>query len=95
MAVIQIVDGGSGLDVWHETPSGVLNGINTDFTTASDFDPTTLSVSYNGQLQKQGSGEDFTVHESGGIGTGHDTIRFVRPKLPRSGDEILVSYKFA
>ena len=57
-----------------EVPSGVIDNANTDFTTANDFQPGTERVYYNGERLKSGAGNDYTISESGGLGTGFDTI---------------------
>jgi len=61
-----------------EALSGAINGINTVFTTAAKFvhlpPGETIRVYFNGQRLLRGGGLDFTVAESGGPGTGYDTL---------------------
>lgn len=56
--------------------AGTRNGVNTTFTTPEPFrhDPprADLCLFYNGQRLLLG--DDFTVSESGGPGTGYDTV---------------------
>jgi hypothetical protein len=69
--------------VLNETPTGVINGVNTAFTLA--YTPaTTLSVMLwlNGQLLTQGVSNDFTV--------GSQTLTMSFP--PQSGDILLTMY---
>jgi len=47
-------------------------------------------IHVNGVRQLEGIVNDFTVSESGGAGTGFDTITFTY--LPESGDHILVDF---
>lgn|GEM_PF-2440755 len=49
-----------------------------------------MEVYLNGQQQVRGAGADYTVSESGGPGTGYDTISFTF--TPRAGDRLLVFY---
>lgn len=49
-----------------------------------------LEVYLNGQRQILGGSGDYTVSESGGAGTGFDTISFTF--TPRSADRLVVSY---
>ena len=82
--------GASGTRVYRETPAGVINGANDSFTTAAAFENGKETVSYNGLDQLSGVGSDYVASESGGVGTGYDTITFAIP--PRSGDNLLVDY---
>ena len=68
--------------VVRETPSGAVNGTNTEFTLA--FAPTlgSESVFLNGILQEPGTGNDYTIASN--------TITFLF--TPVSGDKIRVSY---
>jgi hypothetical protein len=74
-------------------PIGVINGVNTVFTTPDDFihdGVTDEAVYLRGQRRLEGVGNDYVASESGGAGTGFDTITFA--KAPRPGDNILVDY---
>lgn len=58
--------------------SGALNGVNVTFTTPEDFLPDTLQFFLNGVGPLDvGPGCDVTISESGGVGTGYDTVTFV------------------
>jgi len=63
-----------------EVPAGAVNGVNKNFSTASDFND--LIVYLNGVRQKSG-GEDYTV-------TGAKTFQFTL--APLTGDVILCAY---
>lgn len=82
-----------------ELLGGARDGVNTVFTTAVpfEFDPPRESpqVYYNGLRQRRGAGLDFTVAESGGPGTGFDTIMVAVPPLsptPPHADIITADY---
>lgn len=49
-----------------------------------------ITVYLNGQRQVLGATEDYTVSESGGAGTGFDTVSFTF--TPRSADRLIVTY---
>jgi hypothetical protein len=75
------------------TPSGVINGSNTTFTLPESFIPSgdlAIRVYRNGQ--RQTLGDDYTVTESGGAGTGFDTIEFAAPCAPKDGSVLRVDY---
>lgn len=70
---------------FNETP----DGINTIFTSPVNFIASgdfTEWVFKNGNLLEQGIGCDYLSSESGGVGTGFDTITFASP--PRTGDRL-------
>lgn len=72
---------------------GPLNGANQTFTTSQKFTRTTGKeewVYYNGVLQEYGATEDYTVGESGGVGTGYDTIYF--SVAPKSKEKLEIIY---
>lgn len=86
-------------------PDGAVNGTNTVFTlpggdTAYHFavgSGPRIKVYLNGVRLTEGVTCDFIVLESGGVGTGHDTIQFTfapigsqRPS--HAGDQIKVDY---
>jgi len=82
--------------VYNETLSGSINGINTTFTTSSAFVASSEAVHFNGQRQEEGAGNDYVRSESGGVGTGFDTITFAVAPRSRSGskpnDRVTVDY---
>lgn len=75
---------------------GTIDGVNTDFTTPEKFvfNPgvTEIAVYFNGQRFYQGVTGDFTVSESGGLGTGYDTIHMVvAPRPTGSTEDVLLA----
>jgi hypothetical protein len=81
---------GMRLDI---TPAGMVDGVNLVFTTPEKFVqvvPLTIRVYRNGQ--RQALVEDYTVSESGGIGTGYDTITFTSGAKVKPGTAIRVDY---
>ncbi len=79
-------------EVCNEVPSGVKNYSNQVFTTANFFEPASLKVYVNGVRKSNVGGAcDYAVSESGGLGTGYDTITFDLLR-PRSDDHVLVDY---
>lgn len=83
----------AGNFVWNEEISGLKNGVNLVFTTAYAFEVNSLRVYLNGQRLRAGAGNDFSVSESGGLGTGYDTLTFASPELaPLPGESVLADY---
>jgi len=69
--------GGGGSGRYCEKLVGTKNGSNTIFTTTQKFTRFTGAeeiVHWNGVKQTEGAGNDYTASESGGAGTGYDTI---------------------
>lgn len=69
--------GGGGVRYHQQLLVGPINGINTVFTVPISFTHGgvfTESLYFNGQLLLEGVGNDYVASESGGPGTGHDTI---------------------
>jgi hypothetical protein len=76
-----------GTNVKRETPSGTINGSNTDFTLANTPIAGTEEVFLNGVLQDAGSGNDYQI--SGAV------ISFATAPLAGSTpDKIRVNYTF-
>ena len=69
---------------------GPIDGSNNSFTTPDFFDNTTICVYLNGVRLLVTS--DYSLSESGGAGTGFDTVTILRAKLPRSGDFLNSDY---
>lgn len=86
----------TGTRVYGEILTGAVNGTNTVFTTVQDFVDGTDSVYFNGVRQREGIGNDYVRSESGGVGTGFDTITFaVAPKSrPGSKPDDVVSIDY-
>lgn len=62
---------------WNKELLGPKNGINVTFTTPDVFiqsGETVIRVFRNGQRLLEGALSDYTVSESGGPGTGFDTV---------------------
>lgn len=79
---------------FNEAVVGVQDGTNTVFYAQFYFVPSTLSVSLNGNAIYQGTGDDYTVAESGGVGTGYDTITLFAYAdcAPLPQDKVRISY---
>jgi hypothetical protein len=74
---------------------GARNQVNVVFTIPGGEKAVsgTLQVYFNGQCMCGGTGNDYSVSESGGPGTGIDTITFLDPALaPYSGEHVLVDF---
>ena len=72
---------------------GVRNGVNDTFTTPDIFIQTTnlkIKIYWNGR--KLSINDDYTVSESGGLGTGYDTIVFLYPKKPTATSKLEAEY---
>jgi hypothetical protein len=62
---------------WNKELIGDKDGVNMVYTTPDYFvqsDPTVIKIFRNGQKLRLGSSNDYVVSESGGLGTGYDTI---------------------
>ena len=74
---------------------GVKNGSNTNFTTPEKFvqlGNIVIEVFRNGAGPlKLGATDDYTVSESGGVGTGYDTITYNGP-APLSWEYLSANY---
>jgi hypothetical protein len=72
--------------------AGSINGANTAFVTPEFFRQappnSSIAVYYNGQRILVD--DDFTVQESGGVGTGYDTVNTLF--IPKSGDKLWADY---
>jgi len=80
---------GSGGRYYNQPLSGVIDGINTVFSTAQAFvavGPRSQTLRMNGVAQESGVGCDYEVSESGGVGTGFDTVTMA---FPLFGDDVL------
>ena len=74
--------------------TGAYNGVNRDFTIPelilSDASAS-LRVYLNGQRLLHGVGNDYVVTESGGAGTGYDTVIVAVP--PQSYESLIADYR--
>lgn len=82
--------GGAGNRIFSEELAGLKNQSNNTYTTAADFVAGSEAVYYNGVRLLEGVGNDYVRSESGGIGTGYDTITLV--VAPHSDDNLLIDY---
>ncbi len=71
---------------------GAKNGVNQTFTTPDKFvrTPFTEVVYHNGVVQEEGAGNDYTLSESGGPGTGYDTVHF--SIAPYAWEKLTIDY---
>ena len=91
--------GGSGAALllrwrWNIPLLGVKNGSNNIFTTPEDFvesGEVKIRVYYNGVRLYQGVSNDFVTSESGGAGTGFDTIT-LNGFFPLSKEQLTADY---
>lgn len=77
-------------------PAGAIDGVNLVFTTPDFFihdGQTDEAVYLRGKRLREGAGNDYTAIESGGAGTGFDTL--VLARAPKAGDNFLVDYYVA
>jgi hypothetical protein len=96
--ILQPVSQAGGLDLVRIGIAliGVKDGTNPTFTTPTKFYQTAnlkVAVFWNGRRLRVGV--DFNALESGGAGTGYDTVQLlwsVAELLPRTGDELAVDY---
>lgn len=81
-------------EVWGVALVGPKNGVNQTFTTPNKFvnlaGGRTIRVFYNGVRQTEI--DDYTLSESGGSGTGYDTVFLLTPKRARLGDALTADY---
>jgi hypothetical protein len=81
---------------WNKDLVGIKNGINPSFL-IPDGDKflqsgeNVVRVYRNGLRQNFGAGSDYTVSESGGVGTGYDTITF-NGTAPLAYEELTADY---
>lgn len=68
---------------------GTKDGSNRIFTTPDYFLPDTIRVYRNGDRQDDG---DYVLSESGGVGTGYDTITFGPENPPLSNEKLFADY---
>lgn len=80
--------------------TGAVNGANAVFTTGTDkfLDGIIGSNQFNIMVQHNGrilvKGVDYTIAESGGIGTGYDTITIIS-FIPDTGSTMIADYMVA
>ena len=78
---------------WDRELLGPKNGINVTFTTPEPFVQSgnlIVRVHLNGQRLRLGISNDYTVFESGGLGTGFDTI--ILTIAPKNYESLLADY---
>lgn len=70
---------------WMETPAGVIDGLNSDFTLAyAPSPPNALMLYVNGVLQSQGLDKDFTLSSN--------TVSLI--ETPSVGDQVIATYSY-
>lgn len=82
--------GGGGGRLYQRPLSGLQNGSNVSYTTLEKFDPDSIVVERNGVRQENGG--DYTVAESGGAGTGFDTVIFGPEGPPLDWEKLFADY---
>lgn len=93
--------GGGTIDItdfrWNIDLIGARNGANVTYTTPEDFIQASgtypnvvIRVYWNGVRLRLGASNDYTVSESGGAGTGYDTI--VMAVAPKADDQLTADY---
>ena len=85
--------GGGALLRTNVVPSGTINGVNAVFTTPTKFIHNGVNnemVYLRGKRLRVGATHDYVASESGGLGTGYDTITLNQP--PEVGDNLLIDY---
>jgi hypothetical protein len=76
--------------VYGAAMAGATNGTNASFLAPAKFALNKEAVFVNGVLMRRGAGNDYTLSESGGAGTGYDTVVLVY--VLRTLDVILLDY---
>lgn len=81
---------------WNKELDGTKDGVNQEFTIPGgekfiQGGENVIRVYRNGLRQNLGTGSDYTVSESGGAGTGYDTITFIGP-APLAYEELTADY---
>jgi hypothetical protein len=71
--------------------SGPIDGVNQTYTAPDKFNASAHAVYYNGQ--RLYPTVDYSIVESGGPGSGYDTINVM--VVPREGDYLIVDYTLA
>lgn len=87
---VTVTVAGSSTRIYNEQPAGVFDAVNDTFTTSVDYVPGTEALYYNGVRLTEGALNDYTRVESGGVGTGYDTLVVACPPLP--GERLLVDF---
>lgn len=97
--LLRPASGGSGAllasKIVGEVPSGLKNGSNDTYFTSVDFlqiagGEFQIRVRWNDRVLTPG--DDFIALESGGLGTGYDSIQLLYPTKPVAKDTILVDF---
>jgi len=72
---------------------GVKDHVNIAFTAPDKFLPTSIAVYFNGMRMRRGAGNDYVISESGGPGSGYDTITLLDATLaPYSTEQLFADY---
>lgn len=92
MILRSVAGGGTGNRVRRDL-IGTKNGVNKVFTTPEKFSRNggyEECLLWNGVVQAEGAASDYEASESGGLGTGFDTITF--EVAPLSVDNLSIVY---
>lgn len=82
-----------GSRFFQQTLAGAIDDVNVTFVTSLKFvssGPSKEALFYNGAQLEPGAGNDYTVSESGGPGTGFDTVTMLF--APRIGDKLWIDF---
>jgi hypothetical protein len=71
---------------------GDTDGANVTFLTPEKFISGTLKVFRNGARLREGVSDDYTIAESGGPGSGLDSVIFNPAAPPKAGDNLVADY---
>lgn len=79
------IGGGSGsaAQIQEDALHGDADDTNRVFTTTYAFEPQTFALYFNGLRQHRGEDADFVAQESGGTGSGFDTVQLTYAPGPR------------
>jgi hypothetical protein len=72
--------------------AGPKDGVNRTYTAPEKFRPETIIVYRNGVTQDQGPAGDYVAVESGGPGTGYDTVQFGSQLPPLAVEKLFADY---
>lgn len=70
---------------------GPKDGVNKVFTTPEEFSSGTIRVYFDGVRMREAVDSDYVASESGGPGSGYDTVTFVAA-APRADENMLADY---
>lgn len=71
---------------------GAKDGVNVTFTTPDYFRADSFKLYVNGLRQARGLDCDYEIAESGGLGTGYDTVVLDSRLAPYIGESVVADY---